>query len=114
MGRPSLIPTDTQREQVKSFAAFGTSQEEIARRLGIRSLKTLPKHYCKELDDGPMEANYKVGKSLYDMAISGRHPGAAMYWLTNRAGWRPISGFEFRAGPPPPFIVAKDDGGNRS
>jgi hypothetical protein len=113
MARPKLHPTDEERRSVKSFSALGTSQEHIARRLGIRSLKTLRKYYRKELDDGMLEANVSVCKTLYTMATSGRCPIATMFWLNNRAGWKPNFANELQMAPPPPFIVAKDDVGKK-
>ena len=110
MARPNIQPTDEQRRLVKSLAAFGIPQEHIARRLGIRSLKTLRKYYRDELDAGSLEANFAVAKTMYGMATSGRHPIASMYWLNNRAGWNPRFAYEPQAVAPPPFIVAQDDG----
>jgi hypothetical protein len=107
MARPKIQPTDEQRRLVKSLSAFGVPQEQIARRLGIRSVKTLRKHYREELDAGALDANASVAKTLFIMATSGRHPAASMFWLTNRAGWNARSVYEAQAAPPP-FIVAKE------
>lgn len=109
MARPKLQPTGEERRLVKSLAAFGIPQEDITRRLGIRSLKTLRKYYRDELDGGSLEANFAVAKTMYGMATSGRHPIASMYWLNNRAGWNPRFAYELPAAAPPPFIVARDD-----
>lgn len=40
MPRPKLNPTDEDRRLVKSMAAVGTRQEDIARMVHIRSPKT--------------------------------------------------------------------------
>ncbi len=109
MARPKIHPTDEQRRLVKSLAAFGIPQDDISRRLGIRSLKTLRKHYRDELDDGSLEANFAVAKTMYGMATSGHHPTASMYWLNNRAGWKPHFAYESQTASPAPFIVARDD-----
>jgi hypothetical protein len=108
MARPNIEPTDEQRQLVKSLSAFGISQEHIARRLRIRSLKTLRKHYREELDEGVVDANCSVAKTLYKMATSGRHPTASMFWLASRAGWKVHSVHEPQAVAPPHFIVTKD------
>jgi len=47
MPRPTLNPTDEERRLVKSLAAFGVPQEQIARRVGIRSVKTLKSTFAK-------------------------------------------------------------------
>lgn len=111
MPRPRFTPTPDQRRLVKSLAAFGTPQEQIARRLGVRSQKTLRKYFRQELDNGSLEANAKVAQTLYEMATSGQHPTATVFWLRTRASWRYAYSIEARAITPPPFIVAKEEGG---
>ena len=63
MPRPRLKPTDEQRRLVKSLAAMGTPHTDIARKIGLRSPKTLRKHFRKELEMGAMEANYRVAQT---------------------------------------------------
>lgn len=60
MPRPKLNPTEEQRRLVKSLAAMGTLQSDIAKMIGIRSPKTLRKHFRMELDRGALEANSNV------------------------------------------------------
>ena len=91
MARPTFIPTDEQRRLVKSLAAYGMKHDAIARRLGIRSTKTLCKHFREELDSGDTEANAQVAQTLFQMAISGEQPASTMFWLKTRAGWRETS-----------------------
>jgi hypothetical protein len=88
MARPTFEPTDEQRRLVKSLAAYGMKYDAIARRLGIRSTKTLAKHFREELDSGDTEANAQVAQTLFQMAISGEQPASTMFWLKTRAGWR--------------------------
>ena len=77
MPRPSFQPTEEQRRMVKTLSAFGIPQEQIARQVGIRSAKTLRKHFRKELDRGDMDANLKViSDTVPDghlREVSGRH-----------------------------------------
>jgi len=110
MPRPRIKPTAEQRRLVKSLSAFGVPQEQIASRIGIRSTKTLRKHYREELDRGTLEANTNVAKTLYQMATSGHHPAATLFWLKSRAGWKERTNFELPPGAPPPFVVAKEEG----
>ena len=65
MARPRFHPSDEQRRQVKSMAAFGMRETEIARLIGIRSPKTLRKHFRAELGRGAAEANGNVANALY-------------------------------------------------
>ena len=52
MPRPRLQPSDEQRRMVKTLSALGIPQKQIARQVGIRSDKTLRKHFREELDRG--------------------------------------------------------------
>jgi hypothetical protein len=102
--RPRFSPTREQRNLVKSLAAYGASQDSIAALVGLRSPKTLRRHFRGELDRGAVEANSQVAQSLFKMATSGNSPAAAMFWLKCRAGWREQS-LETSAQAAPPFIV---------
>ena len=88
MARPTFVPTEEQRQLVKSLAAYGMKHDAIARRLGIRSTKTLAKHFREELDAGETEANAQVAQTLFQLASSGECPAASMFWMKTRAGWR--------------------------
>ena len=63
-------PTDGNRAMVKTMAAVGTKYEDIAFKLEI-SADTLTKYYRKELDDGRIDANAAIARSLFDTARSG-------------------------------------------
>ena len=108
MPRPRINPTQQQREMVRSLTAFGVRQEDIARKLGIRSSKTLRKHFREELDTGAADANASVAQTAYKMATSGRCPIITIFWLKSRAGWKEQPDFQ-RAGAQPPFVVAKEE-----
>ena len=110
MPRPPFTPSQEQRGLVKSMAAVGIPHEDIARKVGVRSPKTLRKHFRPELHLGVMEANYRVGTTLFQMATSGEHPGVTMFWMKSRNGWQERPAFEPASGPPPPFVVAQDRG----
>jgi len=111
MPRPKIQPTDEQRKLVKTLAAFGIPHEQIANKVGIRSPKSLRKYFRSELDQGAIDANGQVAKTLYEMATSGKQPLATMFWLKTRAGWRDRPAFEPTAISPPPFIVAQQQHG---
>ena len=108
MPRPKMNPTDEQRRLVKSLAAVGTPQAGIGSMVGIRSEKTLRKHFREELDRGSAEANANVGRTLYQMATSGQHPAATIFWLKCRAGWNERSTVEPAAIKPPNFVVTQE------
>ena len=110
MPRPELNPTEEQRRLVKSMAAVGVPHEDIARKVGVRSPKTLRRHFREELDMGMIDANYKVGKTLFELATGGQEVAATIFWVKTRKLFRePPSN---ASGPvvPPPFIVALEPG----
>ena len=106
MPRSKLTPTAEQRILVKSLAALGIPQEDIARKIGIRSAKTLRKYFRDELDLAAIDANASVGGALYNKAVGG-NTDAQKFWLERRAGWtnwRPPNALYA----PPPFIVTRE------
>jgi hypothetical protein len=85
-GRPPHQPTEQTRIQVKTLAAVGIRHEDIAIKMGICA-DTLTKYYRQELDEGRIDANSQIGKSLYEQAKSG-NTTAMIFWLKTRAGWK--------------------------
>jgi hypothetical protein len=108
MARPSFGPTEEQRRLVKSMAAVGIRQEDIAVVLGLRSVKTLRKHFSKELDCGRIEANGQVAQTLFDLATSGVCVAATIFWAKTRMGFQEIHVVESRPAAIPDFVVAED------
>lgn len=107
MPRAQFHPTEEQRQLVKFLAARGAKQIEIAQFIGIRSDKTLRRHFREELNRAAVEANGKVAQALLKKALDG-NVTALIFWLKCRAGWREGSHFERVSGPPAPFIVSLD------
>jgi hypothetical protein len=48
--------------------------------VGVRSPKTLRKHFQAELSSGMAEANAVVARVAYEMAVSGRFPAMSFFW----------------------------------
>jgi hypothetical protein len=113
MPRPQFNPTIEHRDIVKSMAAMGIPHEDIARKIGVRSPKTIRKHFREELDLGATEANYKVATTLFKMATSGEHPAATIFWAKTRNGFREHSHATTVPIAPPPFIVAREQEGGQ-
>jgi hypothetical protein len=86
MGREAFVVNDTMREQVRSLAARGVPQDDIAKIVGCDP-KTLRKRCRDELDRGMAEANSKVIGALFDNALAG-NVAAQIFWAKSRAGWR--------------------------
>jgi hypothetical protein len=108
MSRPRFVPTDEKRKNVRSMAAYGIKQEDIAIAVGALSPKTLRKHFPEELRCGAIEANAQVAQTLYQMAISGKCPAATIFWAKTRMGWREIQIVETRPAAIPDFVVMQD------
>ena len=64
MARPVWTPTDAQRRQAETMAAYGIPEADIARVLGV-SRPTLRKHCSTELDTCATRANSKVADFLF-------------------------------------------------
>ena len=80
MPRPSFRVKEEDRKLVQSLAALGIRQDQIAETVGVRSPKTLRKHFRRELNAGLAEATLMVSRVAYDMATSGRYPQMTMFW----------------------------------
>ncbi|HTB11904.1 MAG TPA: hypothetical protein VK752_10045 [Bryobacteraceae bacterium] len=108
MARKAFEPAADERRVVKVMSACGIRQEDIATEVGLRSPKTLRKHFREELDRGRIGADIEVGKTLYKMAISGRRPAATIYYLNRQAARRarstPVTGPVLV----PDFVVTRD------
>ena len=85
-GRPAHVPTQVSKELVQLHTIMGSTQEIVARILGI-DLKTLRKHYRDELDLAQAQANATVGGALFNKAKGG-DTAAMIFWMKTRAGWR--------------------------
>jgi hypothetical protein len=108
MSRPKFIPTDLHRATVRSYAAYGTKHEDIAKVIGLRSAKTLRKYFREELTRGSIEATARVGQTLYQMATSGEQPACTIFWMKVRGGWREKQNFETAPSGVPDFIVVME------
>ena len=81
MPRPSFKPTVEKQKMVKSMAAIGLTHDQMATAIGIRSPKTLRKHFRNPLNAGNAEAIAKVTSVAYEMAQSGKYPSMTRFWL---------------------------------
>jgi DNA-binding XRE family transcriptional regulator len=87
--KPPHAPTDAQRQLVQLHATVGTTQDMIARVIGIDT-KTLRKHYRDELDLSMVLANATIGGALFKKAKGG-DTASMIFWLKTRARWRETS-----------------------
>ena len=106
MARPRFMPSVEQRRLVRSLAACGIRQEEIAHYLGLRSVKTLRRHFREELGRAAVEATARVAQTLYQQATSGKNTAATIFWLKTRGRWRDTAAeVPVQA---PPFVVMRE------
>lgn len=87
MSRRPHAPTEKSRAEVSALCSFGITQDEISTYLDI-DLKTLRKHYRRELDTGTTRANAAMAKRLFDAGIKDGSVPAMIFWLKTRAGWK--------------------------
>jgi len=88
-------PDEKERYAVKQMIAGGMKQEDIARVAwsgGPISLSTLKRKFPEELRHGKAELTKQVIAVMTELALSGKYPGATMFWLKSQAGWRDHSG----------------------
>lgn len=83
-------PTLEQRKLVSALASYGVTQKDICEQVEI-DLKTLRKHYRKELNNSMVMANAKVAESLFKMATQKMNVAAAIFWAKTRMGWREVA-----------------------
>jgi hypothetical protein len=86
MARPSFKATQDQRKLVHSLSAIGLPQEQIAITVGIRSAKTLRKHFGKDIAKGTAEAIATIAGVALKMAKSGKYPRMTRFWLSTVGG----------------------------
>jgi hypothetical protein len=110
MARPRFKPTAEHRRMAKSLAALGIAHDQIARKIGLRSPKTLRRHFRRELDAGAAEANAQVAQTLFRMATSGKFILATIFWMKARAGWNDQPFTIQPTAAAPPFIVSAEEG----
>jgi hypothetical protein len=108
MARKAFTPSEEQQHLVKVLSSYGIPQEDIAREVGLRSPKTLRKHFREDLDHGRIGANIRVRKTLLAMATSGKHLRATIHWLNQQAGWKSKPMGDTRPAATPDFVVALD------
>jgi hypothetical protein len=108
MARKAITPSEEQRHLVKVLSSYGIRQKDIATEVGLRSPKTLRKHFREELDRGRIGAEINVRKTLFELAESGRYPSVTIYWLKRQAGWQSKPLRETHPAAVPDFVVARD------
>ena len=82
-----FVPTDEERKLVESMSGFGVPFEQIAVLTRDIDLKTLKKHFRKELDMGKAKANSKIGQTLFQKATGG-DTASLIWWSKTQMGWK--------------------------
>lgn len=84
--RPEHVPTEKSRQTVEVMTAGGIDQVGICAVLGIKSLKSLRKHYRREIDTAiPKIHAMVVGAHL--KKIQAGDFNAIKWWQQSRMGW---------------------------
>ena len=95
MPMPPFVPTDADRNMVRTMAAGGMPQELIARCIGKKGInpETLRAHFREELDTSMALANAEAVGQL-QAAIKRGEAWAICFRLKCRAGWKETSKIE--------------------
>jgi hypothetical protein len=89
--------------------------------IGMKSPKTLRKHFATELEEGHAETMRTLTSVAYEMAVSGRYPAMTMFWLKVMEQWSEENPapepMEFAPPPPRPatemiFLSREPEEGN--
>lgn len=106
-GRPSFVPTDSERKQVEALSGYGLPIEQIAVlvRDGIDT-DTLRKHFAQELISGKAKANGQVGKTLFQKVMAG-DTTAAIWWSKTQMRWKEVQQHELTGADGAPLEFAK-------
>ena len=86
MARPAFQATDENRRQVTLMVGVGIQQELIAKVLNC-DIKTLRKHFKKELVVGKATVITKVAAQLMRNIEKGKE-ASAIFFLKTQAGWK--------------------------
>lgn len=81
------IPDEKTRAEISALLAFGITQIDTAAYMGM-DVKTLRKHYRKELDTALTSANFKIANALYKNAVDNENVSAQIFWLKTKGGWK--------------------------
>ena len=84
-----VVMTPELFEKIKTLAAFGLTDEQIAVVVAMTE-STLKRKALLQLKEGRLMANVKVIESAYKQAVSGKCPAMTMFWLKCRLGWREV------------------------
>jgi predicted transcriptional regulator len=82
-----IVINDELLAKVKTLAAFGLTDEQIAVLVGVSEM-TIRRRAAKQLKEGRLTASVKVIESAYKQAVSGKCPAMTMFWLKCRMRWR--------------------------
>lgn len=85
-GRPAVKRSEEVARRVKSYAAVGISQAEIARLFDLHE-ETLRKLYAQELSTAGAEATAKVAGKLFKLCMD-ENVTAIIFWMKTRGRWR--------------------------
>ena len=85
-GRPQKAYSPKEAGVVQSMSQYGVPHEDIAATIGM-CVETMQRLYSHELAQGRAVANAKIGKRLFDKAISG-DTTALIFWAKGRMGWK--------------------------
>lgn len=79
--------TDEIKAKIRALVAFGHTQEQVAKYLGI-SVDTLDKYYRHELDTAKVDAVLLVANRLFRKAVDEGDSTCLIFFLKTQGGWK--------------------------
>jgi hypothetical protein len=85
-GNPPFIPTDAQRQEVRTLARALVDQQIIANMVGLRSTSALRQHFRAELDAGTADTISTISAKYVKLALEGDEKAMRVV-LEKKGGW---------------------------
>ena len=99
MPRKKILLDESAVKQMETMAAFGLNIEQMAAILGFtkptfeRRIAENPAVF-EAIEKGRATALLNVGKTAYDLAVSGSEPAMTMFYLKCRGRWKETQAIE--------------------
>lgn len=90
VGRPTKERNEEHANMAKAMAQYGVPQEDIACVLGI-CVETLQRLYGNELSRGKAIAKQRIGRRLFEKAVTEGDTTALIFMAKTQLGWREVN-----------------------
>jgi DNA-binding NarL/FixJ family response regulator len=106
MARLDFKASSRDKQLVRALSACGSSEEEIAKVLGVKP-SVVRKYFREEMELGGMQANAKVLGSIFKAATQDNNMTAAIFWAKTQGSARQKRSTRGASNDMPPSLVLK-------